>query len=116
MTFDHTPIAAVASGILAQFGRSVTIRKATAGSSNPVTGTVTPGTPVEVTANAYFDQVNNFKVDPTLVQAGDRVVYIDAEPSVGNEIIRDGEVWEVISVTPYELGAGVAAWEALVRK
>lgn len=115
MTFDHTPIATVASNILAQFGRTVTVRNTVVSATNPVTGTVTAST-TDTTANAYFDEVNQFRFPSTLVEAGDRVAYIDVEVDVGDKIIRDAEVWEVVSVTPYELGLGVAAWQAVIRR
>lgn len=116
MTFPHAPLATVASNILAEFGRSVTIRKPNVTAMDPVAGTVTHGTPTLVVANAYFDQVNQFRFAATIIKANDKVAYVDSEVAVGDEILRDAEVWEVVSVTPYELGAGVVAWEALIRR
>jgi hypothetical protein len=106
----------VVSGILGneELGRPIIVRRVTTTSGGPG-GSPTRST-TDVEANAYFDQVNEFNAPGgSQIQAGDRLAYVDQEVRVQDELVRDGEVFQVVNVNPVELGAGIAIWIAQVR-
>lgn len=113
-----TDVQAVVSAILGnpEIGRPVTIKRATAGSTDPVAGTVTPGTPVEIPANAYFYPISIHNALGGLVQQDMRKVIIDAELAKSDIIIDGDDAWQVLAVNPIHLGPGTGATEADLGK
>lgn len=102
-----------------EIGRSVTIRRVTTTSGGP-SGSPTRSTE-EIPARAYFDRITEFNAPAgSLIETGDRLAYIIAEDvdepvRLQDEIVRDGEVFQVQNVQPVELGSGSALWIAQLR-
>lgn len=111
-----TDIRAVVNQILGdpEIGRPVTIRRITTTSGGP-SGSPTRST-TEVQANAYFDAINEFNAPAgSQIQAGDLLAYVDQEVRNQDELEREGQVYQVVTVKPVELGIGTAIWIAQLR-
>lgn len=109
-------IQGIVSGILGdpELGRPVTVRRITTTSGGP-SGSPTRST-TEVQANAYFDAINEFNAPAgSQIQTGDLLAYVDQEIRAQDELERDGQVYQVVTVKPVELGIGIAIWMAQLR-
>jgi len=105
----------IVSGLLATYGRPITIVRVTS-TSNPVTGVVTK-VKTNVDAFAYFDQVTQYNAPAgAIVELNDVLAYIDTELTIRDQVTREGVTWSVIHVDPVELEGGVAIWVALLRR
>lgn len=113
---DYTPILAAVKVALELVGREVTIKTPTAGTSDPVAGTVTPGTPTEVVANSYMDNNIAAYFPEALIEVGDSMIYADQAITLQSTIYRGEFKWEVKNAKPVEFGAGDVLWIAQVNR
>ncbi|GAG15236.1 unnamed protein product, partial [marine sediment metagenome] len=97
MAFDYSGIEATASRLIGHFGKaSVYIRATPTSSSDPVAGTVTQGTPVDTLVNGVQTSYNEAYQPGALIQTGDRMFAVDAAPNPEDQLIINGEVWEIV--------------------
>lgn len=116
MSFDYSGLAATASELIEKFGKaSVYIRSTAVSSSDPVAGTVTAGTPVNLPVNAVEIDYNEKYQPGATIQATDRMYAIDAQPGLDDMLIIDDEQWEIVQVWPKKPGDTFIAAFAQVR-
>jgi hypothetical protein len=109
-----------AARLIAQIGKSVTLKKVTATSYNRATGTATP-TLANDTVQALVLNYSNRERDGTLVQAGDRKVVLDAATVTtapnANDIITIGSVdHRIVSMQLVEEAGTAVVYTCQVRR
>lgn len=97
-------LADTAKKLIADKGRTVTLRSTGAQVYNPITDTMTGGN-TDTSVKAVFTAFKQTEIDGTLIQRGDKKVLLAAgiEPK-GNDIIVDGgahyRVVDIMAVQP----------------
>lgn len=116
MAYDYAPITATASALLADFGKSVTVRSYTVSTNDPAAGTATR-TSSDTTANYVKTQFTQRNTPPgAQIEQGDFLAILDKEISVDDELIDGSEVWQVIDVFPVEPGSSGVICKAQIRR
>ena len=93
---------ATATRLVTKYGKDVTLTREVASSTNPVTGIVTPGTPITITGKGIDRDFNTAEIDGSAVLRGDKqLILADAsqEPLM-NDVYGDYRVINVQEVTP----------------
>lgn len=107
MSEFYDRMAVTALRLLRQFGQSVTIRRVTGGSVDPVTGTIVAGTTTDTTATAVLQDYSlqesgAANMQQTLIQTGDKKFIIAASgisaPLLTDKIIAAGKTWNIINI------------------
>jgi len=107
MTEFYDRMAATALRLLAQFGQTVTIRRVTGGSVNPVTGAVVSGSTVDTEATAVMQDYSlqdsaRANMTETLIQKDDKKFIVAASgipvPLLTDKIIAGGLTWNIVNV------------------
>lgn len=120
----YSDLAAVADELLAEFGRSVTIRSRAAGNYDPETGSAALTTTDQAGNGAVFDfeshQSGTSFTAGTMILAGDKQLLLSpvgiSEPSPGDLAITATGTWNIAAVKS-TAPAGVAVlYECLLRK
>lgn len=118
MTFDYAAMATTARTLLANFGQTVTIKRTTGGSTDPVTGVVTPGTETTYSPKGVLRPFPDALLDGTRITESDRELILDdtVEPEMGDLVTIEDEDWtirRIIGTKP----AGIAlVWRVQVRR
>jgi hypothetical protein len=116
MAIDYVRMAATATRLLTENGKaSVFIRATPTASSDPVAGTVTPGTAVDTSVAAVEIKYNEAYQPGALIQAGDRMYALDAAPGLEDALLIDAALWEIVQVWPKKPGDTLVAAFAQVR-
>lgn len=116
MTFDYAHSAATALRLLQRFGAAATLKRQTAGTYDPATGT----TPVDVstlaTTAAVFAYDQKY-IDGTLILQGDQRAYLSNEqtPKQGDVLAWQGTDLQVVAVKPLSPAGTVVLYEAQLR-
>jgi len=101
MSFDYAGLAADAASLLAEFGATVTVTRATAGTYDPDTGTTGAGTSQTWTPSGVKLDYSANEINGTLILAGDQRVYMSAvsglDPKAGDTVTLGAEVWRVVA-------------------
>ena len=116
MAFDYAPMQAVASGLLARFGRSSIVRSPNVTSTDPAAGTVTTGAPVDTTVNAVLVSINEKNAPGMLIESGDKLAIMDGAIDIEDQFIQDSEIWQVVNVIEIKPGDTSLIWKAQVRR
>lgn len=95
------------------------LRKVYPGSYDPTIGKVT-SSEIDFATTGAFDDVNSSTFNSTLVEAGDKVVYIkpltDAEPNIGDKIVDPNAIeYTIIDRMDFRSYDTTFAWQLLVR-
>lgn len=107
MSEFYDRMAATALRLLRKFGQSVTIRRVTGGSVDPVTGTVVAGTTTDTTATAVLQDYSlqesgAANMQQTLIQSGDKKFIVAARginpPALTDKILAAGKTWNIINI------------------
>ena len=104
--------------MLTEFGRSVTLKRSTGNSIDPITGVVTPGVDASVTTTGVK------RLYPSDVIDGKRILATDEELVVTNEQtpvptdkpVIDGEEWAIVRITKMDPAGTVIAYKIQVRR
>jgi hypothetical protein len=125
MTFDYTKPAATALKLLTKFGRSVTLRKQTAGAYDPATSGATVTNTDYTGTGALFDfnerilgtQFEN----GTSVQMGDKYLLlassgITVAPVPNDLLIFGSDTWTVLNVKTIAPAGTAVLYELHLRK
>jgi hypothetical protein len=108
----------MANELLTEFGSTATLKKVTAGTYDPSTGTATR-TESTSTITLYEEDVKGRDVDGTLIKSGDKKATISAQglaPETGDVINYMGTDWAVVSVTRENANALAVVYYAVLRK
>lgn len=121
MTFDYASLASDASEMLEEFGQAITVtRPGTGGAYDPETGTVTGGTAQTFPGFGVVLDYQQREIDGTLIQQGDRRVYIAPDigvtPKTGDTVtLMDGAVVRVMASRPLAPAGVVVLLDVQVR-
>lgn len=110
MAFDYVALRAEVDPILAEFGRACELRRGAASAVDPVSGTVTPGTPQVFHVVGVVVDYNDKLVDGETIKRGDRLVYVQAveRPKIGDTFVEaNGTQWSVVDFDAVD-PAGIA--------
>ena len=119
MAFDYAPLESVAASLIADFGQSVTIRRVTCESYDPVTGITTGGTNSDTTVSAVIVGISKDYAAQLggNVQQGDRMALIATnEPLVSDSLIIGSDTWAVLDVQEVNPGGTALLYKAHVRR
>ena len=101
MSFDYADMAATAAELLAEFGATVTVTRATPGAYDPDTGTTGAGTSQTWTPSGVKLNYSAHEINGTLILASDQRVYMSAvsgmDPNAGDTVTLGAEVWRVVA-------------------
>lgn len=116
MTFDYAKSRTTAERLIKRFGQSATLTQTA--SSGPSYDPVQTTTDHECTLAVL--SYNDSDIDGTLVQQGDKVVYLSAEglsvvPTKDDRLKIGGEVHEIIYLMPLSPAGTVVFWKVQVR-
>jgi len=98
----YDEMAAMALDLITEYGQSVTIRDAVKGGYNPVTGTTSPDTVTERTAQGILlDFTGQEFQTNTLIKVGDKKLKIAARglsepPTLLSRVVVQGRTWSII--------------------
>lgn len=113
---------ATALRLIAKFGKSVAYTTVSAGTYNPATGSVV-STGSTSTVKAVIEDYKLYGEAFTagLIRAGDRKITFAASgiafnPKTGDKVTFDGDVYEVLDVTPTYSGEQIALYAVHGRK
>jgi hypothetical protein len=117
MSFQ-SDMAETAHELLTEFGATATLKKVSAGTYDPSTGTATR-TESTSTITLYEEDVKGRDIDGTLIKSGDKMATISAQglvPETGDVINYMGVDWSVVSVTRENTNALAVVYYAVMRK
>lgn len=115
----YTDMAATASTLLTQFGATVTIRRESGESVDPVTGAHTAGTTNSLSANGITTMIT--KEDRDLfgdVQGNDRILILDDSqvPEEGDRVQIGAEEWAIVRIKEVNPAGTPLIYRVLIRK
>lgn len=116
MSFNYTKTAATATRLLARFGAAATLKRASAGTYDPSTGTDTVTETSLATTAAVFAYDAKY-IDGTLILQGDQRAYMapSVTPKQGDKLTWQGADYTVIAVKALSPAGTVALYEAQIR-
>ncbi|KGQ19930.1 Phage protein [Lysobacter dokdonensis DS-58] len=116
MSFDYSRTSATALGLLQRFGAAATLKRKTAGSYDPSTGTSAETVTSLATTACVFDYPQSY-VDGTLILAGDKRAYLSSEqePKQGDVLTWNAVDQTVIAVKAVAPAGVAVMYEAQLR-
>lgn len=116
MTFDYPATAATATRLLQRFGAAATIKRVTAGTYDPATGSATPAYTDIVTTAAVFAYDQKY-IDGTLILQGDQRAYCApaTAPAQGDQLTWQGVKYTIVAVKPVSPAGIPVLFEAQIR-
>lgn len=129
MSFDYASKRIVADTMIEKYGRTITIRRASAGTYDPATGTMSGSTDTDYTAKAVVMSASKGTVEAfdiriqggTLLESNLRSLIVSAEnlsitPQPGDQVIMDSETWSVLGNTPLAPDGTVVMHQVGIKK
>jgi len=118
---DYNSAAEEATRAIINAGTTLTIKRETAGTTDPITGLTTGGTVVSHSAIGVKLRYKNTDIDGTLVRSGDlrillSVAGLTVTPESTDTITVSGVDWKIIDVKPLEPAEIVVLYELQIRK
>ena len=112
MTF-YSDMADVAVELLAEFGKTITLERITGGSTNPVTGVVTPGSEDNQETVGVVKPYKQSLIDGTIIKMGDKEAILspEVEPLMTDTI----EGMQIININKIDPAGTVLAYKLQVR-
>lgn len=106
--------------VLAEFGRSVTLRQLMAGTYNPASGDISGESSTDYVLTGALLNYKNYEIDGTLIQSGDRRCLLAAKgmtvvPRVGDLILIDSYIFTVVNFETKEVGGTALAYVLQIR-
>lgn len=98
----YTGIAAKAGRLLERFGTTITVKRTTGETLDPVTGTYSGGTTTTYKPKGLFQRIPQQLIDGTRILQSDRMIVLDStvEPLTSDTITVDSEDWTIQEVRP----------------
>ena len=96
----YARLASTASRLLTTYGQTVTLRRTTGGSVNPVTGATVAGTVQTLTAPGILQRYPDELVDGTRILASDRMLILDStvQPQITDLVSLEGQQWTLVQI------------------
>ena len=100
MSDFYPKLAATVSRLVGLRGQTVTLKRSTGGTIDPVTGTVTAGTTTNFTTLGMPQSYPDSLIDGTRIQASDRIMVLTpaVKPLLTDTLSFDGQDWTIISI------------------
>jgi len=116
VSFDYAKTAATALRLLERFGAAATLKRQTAGSYDPATGSDTVTETSLSTTACVFDYAQKY-VDGTLILAGDKQAYLASAPvpKQGDRLAWMSVDYTVIAVKAVAPAGAAVLYEAQLR-
>jgi hypothetical protein len=116
VSYDYALSAATASRLLARFGAACTLKRQSAGSYDPNTGSDTV-TETDLTTVACVFAYPQSYIDGSLILQGDQRAYMDpgVMPKQGDLLAWQGADYNVVNVKPLSPAGTVVLYEAQLR-
>jgi len=102
---DYAKLADRALKLLTKHGQDIILKSTVVGEYNPATGTSTTTVTDTTRKGAIFDYnlvvYGNDMINNTLVQAGDKRLYMDANgsaPTLNDQVIVGGVTWQIKNI------------------
>lgn len=117
----YSEVAGTAQEMIAEFGRSVTLRRNSEGTYNPATDAISGATTTDVAVQAVFTEFKQKDIDGTLIQQGDKQVLVAAaaltSPPENNDILVDGsDQYRIIELMAIQPGDTALIYKVQVRR
>lgn len=118
---NYQRLATTASRLLAKHGRNITLRRTSAGTYDPATGTASSTTSDQTLKGALFDFGKGVTtVRGTLVEAGDKELYVEARtgvvPATRDTVIVGADTYSVVSVGEINPAGTPVVYSAHLRR
>lgn len=120
---DYDKLAATALRLLTKHGQDITLRSTVQGAYDPTTGTSSITITDTTRKGAVFDYnlvvYGNDLINNTLVQAGDKRLYLDANgvaPSLTDQVIIGGVTWSVKNIKDLSPAGTVVLYDITIRR
>lgn len=104
MSTFYAEMAATALELLREFGTSVTLKRTTGASTDPVTGVVTAGTADDQTTTGLLTPFPDRLIDGTRILASDRKLILSPEvrPLMTDKPVIGGQQWSIVQIDTIE--------------
>lgn len=114
----YSDMADVTVELLTEFGRSVTLKRSTGNSIDPITGVVTPGVDASVITTGVLKPYPSRMIDGVRILSTDRELTITNEqtPAPTDKPTMDGEEWAIVGITEMNPAGTVIAYKIQVRR
>lgn len=118
MSFDYDKTAATALKLLTKFGQAIIFVRETGGSTDPITGVVTPGTDASVITTGLLRKYPDNMIDGTRILSSDRELILsnEQEPLPSDKPTINGETWSIESIGTLSPAGTVVIYTCQVRK
>ena len=118
MRFDYSKSAATALKLLTRFGGDVVLSRETDGSTDPITGVVTPGTDASVTTTGLLTNYEDNMIDGARILDSDRKLVLsnEYEPLPTDKPVIAGEEWSIEAIKTIKPFDTVAVYFCQVRR
>lgn len=119
MSYDYSPLAAMASQQIKAKGAPVIIQRQVGESVDPVTGAYTPGSTSNLNSNGITRSITqDDRATFGDVQGNDRTLILDdsEEPQEGDRVEVDGEYWSIARIDQKKPGITPLVYRVLIRK
>jgi len=123
MSIDYSKFAATSLKLLTKFGQDVVLRSSTIGSYDPATGTSSSTITDTARKGVIFDYnlvvYGNDTINNTLVQAGDKRLYMDANgvaPTLNDQAIIGGVTWQIKNIKDANYTGVSVIYDCTIRR
>lgn len=113
MTFPYDDLAETVTDLLTEFGQAITLSRYSA-TFNSVTGKDSAASTASLTTVGVWQSIRAELIDGSRIQAGDKLLIIDASvtPAMGDKV--DG--WQIVDITTINPAGTALAYRLQVRK
>jgi len=104
--------------LLTEFGQSVTLKRSTGNSIDPVTGVVTAGTDASVVTTGVLKPYPSRMVDGVRILSTDRELTVTNEqiPTPTDKVTMNSQDWAIVGITEMNPAGTVIAYKLQVRR
>jgi|SRR3990170_768511 len=120
---DYAKLADKALKLLTKHGQDITLRATVVGAYNPASGTATTTVTDTTRKGAIFDYklvvYGNDTINNTLVQAGDKRLYMDANgsaPTLNDQVIVGGVTWQIRNIKDINPAGTCILFDCTIRR
>ena len=113
----YNDMAQVMTDLLTEFGQTVTIKRISGETLDPLSG-ASGGTTTELSATGVLTDYKSHLIDGTVIQMGDRLLVMDntQSPLQDDRVTIGGEDWNIINWKTVQPAAVVVGYFIQVRR
>jgi len=120
---DYAKLAGKALKLLTKHGQDIVLKSTVVGEYNPATGTSTTTVINTTRKGVVFDYnlvvYGNDTINNTLVQAGDKRLYMDANgssPTLNDQVIVGGVIWQIKNIKDLSPAGTCVLFDCTIRR